>query len=97
MHALITYVHALPCVHTNVYNIMRFTLAAINSGEAESSLQKAQRLMKTVQELSETDLPSKREFIASLHSCIGNAYLEMGEAKLALEQHLSDLEITEEL
>lgn len=69
----------------------------MSSGEAESSLQKAQQLMKTVEDLSTTDLPNKMEFIASLHSCMGNAYLEMGEAQLALEQHLSDLKIAEEL
>lgn len=72
-------------------------LAEMNSGEAEASLQKAQKLMKTVQELSITDLPNKQEFIATLHSCLGNAYLEMGEAELALKQHLSDLKLAEEL
>ena len=69
----------------------------MSSGEAELSLQKAQKLMKTVQELSDSDLPSKREFIASLHSCMGNAYLEMGDADMALEQHLKDFKIAEEM
>jgi tetratricopeptide (TPR) repeat protein len=71
--------------------------SAMSGGEAESSLEKAQQLMKTVEEMSTTDLPNKREFIASIHSCMGNAYLEMGEAQLALEQHLSDLHIAEAL
>ena len=70
---------------------------AMSGGEAESGLEKAQQLMKTVEEMSTTDLPNKREFIASIHSCMGNAYLEMGEAQLALEQHLSDLQIAEAL
>lgn len=69
----------------------------MTSGEAESSLHKAQKLMKTVQELSDSELPSKREFIASLYSCMGNAYHEMGEAEMALKQHLNDLKIAEEL
>lgn len=71
--------------------------AAMTNGEAETSLQKAQQLMKTVQDLSTTDLPNKLEFLASLHSSTGNAYLEMGEADLALEQHTEDLKISEEL
>lgn len=66
-------------------------------GAAESSLQQAQKLMRTVQELADSDLPNKQEFIASLHSCIGNAYLEIGEAEKALEHHLNDLKIAEEL
>ena len=69
----------------------------MSGGDAETSLQKAQQLMKTVQELSPEDLPSKMEFVANVHSCMGNAYLEMGEAEQALEQHLNDLKITEEL
>lgn len=69
----------------------------MTNGEAETSLQKAQQLMKIVQDLSTTDLPNKLEFLASLHSSTGNAYLEMGEADLALEQHTEDLKISEEL
>ena len=69
----------------------------MNSGEAESSLHKAQKLMRTVLELTDSDLPSKPEFIASLHSCMGNAYLEMGEPEKALEHHLKDLKIAEEM
>lgn len=52
--------------------------------------------MKTVQELSEKDIPNKVEFIASLYSCIGNAYLELGDSDLALKHHLDDLKIAEE-
>ena len=53
--------------------------------------------MRTVQELAEPDLPSKQEFVASLHSCMGNAFLEMGEAEKALQHHLDDLRIAEQL
>ena len=69
----------------------------MNSGETESSLHQAQKLMRTVQELTDTDLPIKQEFIASIHSCMGNAYLELGEADKALEHHLDDLKIAEEM
>lgn len=53
--------------------------------------------MKTVLALTEKDLPGKQEYIASLHSCIGNAQLELGEAELALEHHFKDLAIGEKL
>ena len=53
--------------------------------------------MRTVLELTDSDLPSKQEFIASLHSCMGNAYLEMGELEKALEHHLKDLKIADEM
>ena len=52
--------------------------------------------MRTVQSLSEKDLPNKYVFIASLHSCIGNAQLELGEGEMALKHHLDDLGIAEE-
>ena len=52
--------------------------------------------MRTVQELTEKDIPNKPEFIASLHSCIGNAHLELGDSDLALKHHLDDLKIAED-
>ena len=52
--------------------------------------------MKTVKELTEKDIPNKVEFIASLHSCIGNARIELGDSELALKHHLEDLKIAEE-
>ena len=69
---------------------------ALADGSAEVSLQQAEKLMKTVQGLSEKDLPNKKEFIASLYSCIGNAQLELGEAEAALRNHLEDLKISED-
>ena len=75
--------------HVHVY-------AALANGDAEGSLQQAEKLMRTVQELTERDIPNKPEFVASLHSCIGNAHLEMGDSDLALRHHLDDLKIAQE-
>ena len=69
---------------------------ALATGDAEGSLQQAEKLMRTVQELTERDVPNKPEFIASLHSCIGNAHLELGDSDLALKHHLDDLKIAED-
>lgn len=74
-----------------------YFLAALANGDAENSLLKAEKLMKTVAVLTEKDLPGKLEFVASVHSCIGNAQLEIGEAQLALEHHFKDLAIAEKL
>jgi hypothetical protein len=76
---------------------MIFHSIALANGHAETSLVKAEKLMKTVISLTERDLPGKQEYIGSLHSCIGNAHLEMGEAELALEHHFQDLSIAEKL
>lgn len=69
---------------------------ALATGDAEGSLRQAEQLMKTVHELAESDVPNRLEFIASLHSCIGNAHLELGDSDLALKHHLDDLKIAEE-
>ena len=52
--------------------------------------------MKKVQSFLNEDLPNKLELVASLHSCIGNAQLELGEAEEALAHHMQDLKIAEE-
>ena len=49
-----------------------------------------------MQSLSDKDLPCKCEFLASLHSCIGNAQLELGEGETALRHHMEDLRLAEE-
>jgi len=69
---------------------------ALAVGNAEESLMQAEQVMKKVQSLSNEDLPNRLEFVASLHSCIGNAQLELGEAEEALAHHLQDLKIAEE-
>ena len=61
------------------------------------SLQKAHKLLKTVETLTDRDLPSKEEFVGSIHACIGNAQLELGGAELALDHHLKDLALADKL
>lgn len=69
---------------------------ALANGDAEGSLKQAEQVMKTVRDLTEKDIPNKVEFVASLHSCIGNAHLELGDSELALKHHLEDMKIAEE-
>ena len=43
-----------------------------------------------VQNFTEEQVPNKLEVIANLHSCIGNAYLEMAQYDKSLEHHQID-------
>ncbi|XP_042248829.1 outer dynein arm-docking complex subunit 4 [Thunnus albacares] len=68
----------------------------LTSGNAEGSLKKAEEVMKMVQKWSERDVPSKKEVLGSLHSCIGNALISLGDMDKALEHHQKDLELAEQ-
>ncbi|XP_030321842.1 tetratricopeptide repeat protein 25 isoform X2 [Calypte anna] len=61
--------------------------------DPEESCKKAKRLLRTIQEWSDEDVPNKNELIGNLHSCIGNAQLEMGQVEAALKSHRTDLEV----
>ncbi|NWH60781.1 TTC25 protein, partial [Geococcyx californianus] len=63
---------------------------------SEESCKKAKRLLKTIQGLSNREVPNKNELIGNLHSCIGNAQLEMGQMEAALRSHKMDLEFARE-
>ncbi len=52
--------------------------------------------MKTVHSLSDQDLPNKPQFVSSLHSCIGNAHLDLDQTQAALTHHMEDLRIAED-
>ncbi|NXJ96908.1 TTC25 protein, partial [Corythaixoides concolor] len=58
----------------------------------EESCRKAEHALKTIQEWSDDEVPNKNELIGNLHSCIGNAQLEMGQMEAALQSHKMDLE-----
>ncbi|XP_071101077.1 outer dynein arm-docking complex subunit 4-like [Haliotis cracherodii] len=62
-------------------------------GHYQESLQKSQKTLKRVDEWSENEVKNKKEVIANLHSCMGNAYLEMGKHVEALKHHEMDLDI----
>lgn len=70
---------------------------ALSAGEAERSLDKARSVLRTVEGLTEGDLPGKVQFVATLHSCIGSAQMELGQSEDALEHHLKDHAISREL
>ena len=77
--------------------ICPLTFIALTNGEAAESLKHAKRLLKTTKKLTVREIHNKQELLAHIHSCIGNAQLELGEAEFALRHHLKDLEIAEEL
>ncbi|KAJ8307020.1 hypothetical protein KUTeg_015104 [Tegillarca granosa] len=65
-------------------------------GRYQESLKRAQRCLSTVQGFTEEQVPNKLEVIANLHSCIGNAYLEMGFFEKSLENHQIDFDMGEQ-
>ena len=70
---------------------------ALTNGDPEMSLKQAMKLLKSTNKLTDQELDNKQELLAHIYSCIGNAHLELEEAKLALAHHLKGLEIAEKL
>nr|XP_047909122.1 outer dynein arm-docking complex subunit 4 isoform X3 [Anser cygnoides] len=64
----------------------------LTGGSSEESCKKAEHVLKTIQGWSDDEVPNKNELIGNLHSCIGNAQLEMGQMEAALQSHKMDLE-----
>ncbi|NXP17948.1 TTC25 protein, partial [Scytalopus superciliaris] len=61
-------------------------------GSAEKSCRKAEHMLKKIQGCPEDEVPNKNELIGNLHSCIGNAQLEMGQMEAALRSYKRDLD-----
>ena len=70
---------------------------ALADGDPETSLNKAQSTLKTVQSLGAESVPNKAEVVGNLYSCIGNAYLEMENYEEALKYHEKDLKAAKKL
>lgn len=75
--------------------ITSYLFTALSDGNAEFSLSQAEQVMNTVVGLSSQELPNKEDILASLHSCMGNAHIELGNTKLALNHFTMDYKITE--
>ncbi|XP_047428096.1 outer dynein arm-docking complex subunit 4 [Mugil cephalus] len=70
--------------------------AELTFGNAEGSLKKAEEVMMIVQKWSEQEFPNKKEVLGSLHCCIGNALVDLGDMDQALEHHQKDLELAKQ-
>ncbi|CAL1540462.1 unnamed protein product [Lymnaea stagnalis] len=62
----------------------------------DAALKKTQRVMATLDSMTEIQLPNKMTFKAHLHSLMGNAYLEQSDYANAAVQHQLDLTLGEE-
>uniref|UniRef100_A0A3Q3IZW7 Outer dynein arm-docking complex subunit 4 n=1 Tax=Monopterus albus TaxID=43700 RepID=A0A3Q3IZW7_MONAL len=65
----------------------------LTSGNAKGSLKKAEEVMKLVQGWSEKEVPNKKEVLATLHGCIGNALIDLGDMDNALNHHQKYLKL----
>ncbi|XP_066442606.1 outer dynein arm-docking complex subunit 4 [Eleutherodactylus coqui] len=68
----------------------------LTNGSAEGSYKKARQVLKNIQTWRD-DNPNKQILIGNLYSCIGNAYMGMGEMEEALHSHKEDLKIADEI
>lgn len=73
-----------------------FVVLELTSGNPEGSLKKAEEVMEMVQRWSEKEVPNKQEVLGSLHSCIGNALINLGDMDKALVHHQKDLELAKQ-
>ncbi|CAL8272948.1 unnamed protein product [Lota lota] len=67
--------------------------AALTSGNVEGSLREARHVMRTVQGWSEVALPNRNEVLSNLHSCIGNALMDLGKMDQALSHYQKGLHL----
>ncbi|XP_061760979.1 outer dynein arm-docking complex subunit 4 [Nerophis ophidion] len=67
--------------------------ADLTSGKTRRALKKAREVLRTVQGWSEKDVPDRDELLGSLHSCMGNALMDLGETDKALDHHQKDLDL----
>ncbi|KAJ3601612.1 hypothetical protein NHX12_032580 [Muraenolepis orangiensis] len=67
--------------------------AALTSGNAEGSLREAQKVMRTVQRWPEDMLPNRKEVLANLHTCMGNALMDLGKMDPALGHYQKSLQL----
>ena len=70
-------------------------MTALSDGQADKSLQLAKTTLKEVHETSASSVNNRDEIISNLHSCIGNALLDLDKPQKALKHHLDDLSISE--
>ncbi|XP_072032097.1 outer dynein arm-docking complex subunit 4-like isoform X3 [Amphiura filiformis] len=70
--------------------------AALADGRPKDALKQAQRTMKTVDSWKDDEVQDKNDFVANLNSCIGNAYLDLGDMKKSEDYHKKDLTISKD-
>ena len=103
-HPTPTSSHIIPPPHPHTSShphILKLTSShwfppALQGGDAEGSLAQAEKALQMVLASNDRELPNKAEFVSSLHACIGNAQLELGNSEAAIQNFHEDLKITQE-
>lgn len=72
---------------------MVHVIVAQADGKFEESLKLANKVLKSVERRSDYDICNRPELLANLHSCIGNAHLELADYVEALHHHNADYDI----
>uniref|UniRef100_A0A3P9P1H1 Outer dynein arm-docking complex subunit 4 n=1 Tax=Poecilia reticulata TaxID=8081 RepID=A0A3P9P1H1_POERE len=69
-------------------------ITPLAAGNVKASLSKTEDVIKTVQGLTDKDCPIKDEIMCFLHSCMGNAFFDLGDLDKAMEYHENDLNLS---
>ena len=69
----------------------------LSDGDEMGSLKQAEGTLRQIKSMNDKAIPNKQEVLANLHSCIGNALLEMDNPGKALESHKKDLSISKKM
>ncbi|XP_054908178.1 outer dynein arm-docking complex subunit 4 [Poeciliopsis prolifica] len=64
---------------------------SLATGSTKSALAKIEDVIKTVQGLLDNECPIKDELMCFLHSCMGQAFFDLGDLDRAMEYHEDDL------
>lgn len=71
--------------------------ALLAEGNPKESLKLANETLDAVEQMPLEGLPNREDVMANLHSCIGNAFLEMNDYEMALHHHQEDFDIAKDL
>ncbi|XP_076437034.1 outer dynein arm-docking complex subunit 4-like [Babylonia areolata] len=66
---------------------------AQSTGRYKTALSRATKCLHLVKSKAESQVINKQALIGQLHSCIGNAHLELSQFERALSHHMEDLRI----
>ena len=66
----------------------------MNDGKYQKALDRSKKVLTRTEQYNDEQVNDRQRLISNLHSYAGNAQLELGKYKLALEHHKRDHEIS---
>ncbi|CAG5118865.1 unnamed protein product [Candidula unifasciata] len=82
--------------HDYIYNQIEKIEHLMADGNHEATLARAEKVLNLLNEYSESQLSCKMQLASTLHSIMGNAYMELNDYENAIIHHSLDLAIAEQ-